>query len=179
MLAKKHEVHIYEIKKDILNGASLANQLRFHLGYHYPRSSKTLKEVNDSYKDFSKFYSQKVFGNTKNYYGVSKKDSKTSKYKYIKFLKKNNLYFKICQNVGFTDNISLSFLSKEKNLNYFKIKKIIKKKIKSMNIKIFYNTKFSKKKINEYDKTIIATYDQNNVILKKLGYKLKKNLSLS
>ena len=41
----------------------------------------------------------KSFGNTKNYYGVSK-DSKTSKYKYIKFLKKNNLYFKICQNVG-------------------------------------------------------------------------------
>ena len=79
MLAKKHEVHIYEIKKDILNGASLANQLRFHLGYHYPRSSKTLKEVNDSYKDFSKFYSQKVFGNTKNYYGVSKQNSKKSK----------------------------------------------------------------------------------------------------
>ncbi len=174
MLAKKHEVHIYEIKNDILNGASLANQLRFHLGYHYPRSSKTLKEVNESYNDFIKFYSTKVFGNTKNYYGVSKKDSKTSKNKYIKFLKKNKLYFKICQNTGFTNNISLSFLSKEKNLNYFKIKKIIKKKLKSMNIKIFYNTQFPKKKINEYDKTIIATYDQNNTILKKLGYTVKK-----
>ena len=42
-----------------------------------------------------------------------------------------------------------------------------------MNIKIFYNTKFSKK-INEYDKTIIETNDQNNVIIKKFGYKLKK-----
>ena len=45
-LSKKHEVHIFEKEKKILNGASSANQFRFHLGYHYPRSQKTVTEIN-------------------------------------------------------------------------------------------------------------------------------------
>ena len=31
-------------------GASRANQMRFHLGYHYPRSIKTTNEINDLMK---------------------------------------------------------------------------------------------------------------------------------
>jgi len=174
LLSKKYRVHIYEIKKDILNGASLANQLRFHLGYHYPRSAKTLNEVNISYKDFSRFYGQSVFGKTKNYYGIAKKETKTSKSDYLNFLKKNKLFYKISRNIGFTDKINLSFICKEKNLNYFKIKKIIKKKLLKSKIKILFNTEFTKNKIKKYHKVILATYDQNNNVLKKLGYKAER-----
>ena len=39
-LSKKHNVHLFEKKNTILCGASRANQQRFHLGYHYPRSKK-------------------------------------------------------------------------------------------------------------------------------------------
>ena len=39
-------------KKFILNGASRANQMRFHQGYHYPRSIQTLNEVKNSIKVF-------------------------------------------------------------------------------------------------------------------------------
>ena len=45
ILAKKHKVHLYEKENDILLGASKKNQLRFHLGYHYPRSIKTVDEI--------------------------------------------------------------------------------------------------------------------------------------
>ena len=44
-LSKYHDVDLFEKKKDILNGASKINQFRFHLGFHYPRSKKTLNEI--------------------------------------------------------------------------------------------------------------------------------------
>ena len=84
-LSKSHDVDLFEKKKDILNGASKINQFRFHLGFHYPRSKKTLDEIKASYKLFSNFFSNKVFEKTSNYYGVSNKGSKIS----------NNLYLKI------------------------------------------------------------------------------------
>ena len=70
-LSKNHTVHLFEKNKDILNQASKINQFRFHLGYHYPRSKKTLTEIKSSYKMFIDFFSNKVFENTKNYYFTS------------------------------------------------------------------------------------------------------------
>ena len=37
ILSKKFKVDLYEKKKDIMEGVSSSNQLRFHMGYHYPR----------------------------------------------------------------------------------------------------------------------------------------------
>ncbi len=48
-LKKKFQVTVFEKNSDILTGASRANQLRFHLGYHYPRSQKTDKKINDPF----------------------------------------------------------------------------------------------------------------------------------
>ena len=45
VLSKKYDVSIFEIKNDILNEASKMNQFRFHLGFHYPRSQSTIKEI--------------------------------------------------------------------------------------------------------------------------------------
>ena len=55
ILSKKFKIDLYEKEKTILKGASSSNQLRFHLGYHYPRSTKTLTEVQNSNKDFLNF----------------------------------------------------------------------------------------------------------------------------
>ena len=77
ILSRKFDVTIFEKRKDIMNEASKMNQFRFHLGYHYPRSQKTIKEIQKDYKGFLKFYGSDVYGITQNYY----------------FLAKENLYF--------------------------------------------------------------------------------------
>ena len=92
VLSKYHDVDLYEKENRIFNGASSCNQFRFHSGYHYPRSQKTVNEINKSTKDFLSFYGKSVFNKTKNYYAIAK-DSKVNFNKYSKFLKKNNLYF--------------------------------------------------------------------------------------
>ncbi len=177
VLSKKYNIDLYEIQKDIMRGVSSSNQLRFHLGYHYPRSPETLKEVQKNNKDFIKFYGKDIFGKTKNYYGVSNKSSLTSYKKYIEFLKTNKLYYKKVK-LNELNLIKGSILSNEKNLNIFKITKIIKKKLEENNINkkinIKLNSNFKKKDLQKYFKIIIATYDKNNIILKKLGVKPKR-----
>lgn len=170
-LKKKYDVTIFEKSNDILMGASKANQLRFHLGYHYPRSKKTLNEVQNMNKSFIKFYGTDIFGKTQNYYGVAKYNSKTNFTKYINFLKKNKLPYKIKNNKNFSNKVNSPILSEEKNLNYFKIKKKIKSLIKSEKIKIEFRKTLLKKNISDYDKVIIACYDKNNQVLQSLGIK--------
>ena len=170
-LKKKFEVTIFEKSPDILTGASRANQLRFHLGYHYPRSKKTLNEVQSMNKSFVNFYGKNVFGTTKNYYGVAKKNSKTSFLKYKNFLYKNKLFFKLMKNTDFSDEVNGTILSKEKNLNFFKIKKKSKKILIQKKIKVKLNRSFLRRDLDKYYKVIIACYDKNNEVLKNLGAK--------
>ena len=165
-LSKNHTVHLFEKQKDILNQASKINQFRFHLGYHYPRSKKTLIEIKSSYKMFIDFFSNDVFENTKNYYAVSDKKSQISFKKYIDIIKKFKLYYKISK-IKFP-RVSNLILTKEKILNYFKFKKILKNKLRKSKVKIYYRTEL-KKDLNNYDKIIICTYSSNNQILKNLG----------
>ena len=86
ILSKRFEVDLYERKPDIMNEASMCNQFRFHLGYHYPRSVKTVNEIKRSNKEFIKFYGKDIFGDTINYYGVVRNKSFIHYDKYINFL---------------------------------------------------------------------------------------------
>ena len=169
-LSKKYQVQIFEKKNSILQGASSANQFRFHLGYHYPRSQKTVREINKSKESFVSFYGSDVFGKTSNYYLLAN-DSLVNFDKYKKFLKKNNLYFKLIKNSYNKNIINKNILSNEKILNYFSFKKKILSKIKQSNLIINFNTEFKKNNIKNFDKVIITTYANNNLLLKKLGIK--------
>ena len=169
-LSKKHDVHIFEKKNKVLNGASATNQFRFHLGYHYPRSQKTVTEINKSKNSFTSFYGKKILKKTKNYYLIANR-SKVSYSKYIKFLRKNRLYNKKVKNIVSSKEIQASIITNEKILNYFNFKKIILNRIKNSKLKIKFNQEFNKSFLKKYDKIIIATYSNNNFILNKLGVK--------
>ena len=56
ILSNKNKVDLYEKTNSILSGASSYNQMRFHSGYHYPRSQKTFDEIKKSKRDFLNFF---------------------------------------------------------------------------------------------------------------------------
>lgn len=167
-LSKKNKVHIFEKEKKILNGASAANQFRFHLGYHYPRSQKTVTEINKSKNLFNKYYGKTIFEKTLNYYLIAD-ESKVNFNQYKKFLKKNKLYNKIVKKFVPNKNIKKKILTNEKILNYFRFKKIISEKIKNSELKIKLGKQFKKSFLKNYDKVIVTAYSNNNKILENLG----------
>ena len=68
-----------------------------------------------------------------------------------------------------------SILNKKKNLNFFKIEKIIKNKLLNKDINLKLNSEFKKKDIQKYFKVIVFSYANNNRVLKNLGVdKIKK-----
>ena len=166
---KNYQIDLYERKKEILSETSLKNQQRFHLGYHYPRSKKTINEIKESKKKFINFYGSKFFGDTENIYAISKKNSKINFKKYCHNLKKNGLKIKLKKYNFFSSIIENSIITNEKVLNYFKFKKYLKNKIyRTKNIKLInraFDLKYNKK---HYDKIILCTYYNNNYLLKNL-----------
>lgn len=170
ILSKKHSVQVFETQKSIMNGASSANQFRFHLGYHYPRSQKTVAEINKSKDVFTSFFGSNVFGKTLNYYLVAN-DSKVKFKTYASFLKRNKLFYKILKNKFNDEFIEKCILTNEKILNYFNFKKKIISKLNKSNLKLHFNREFKKKNIKNFDKIIVTTYANNNAILENLGIK--------
>ena len=153
------------------------NQFRFHLGFHYPRSLKTINEIQNCHKDFSKYYGNKIYGKTKNYYSIAKNNSKTSFEKYIKVLKKKKLNHKIIDdyNQSYTSKkIGGVILTNEKVLNYFELKKKISRLLKIKRIKLNLKKELNKKDIKDYHKVFLTTYTSNNLVLQNLGKKPKK-----
>jgi hypothetical protein len=169
--SKGLEVDLYESQPTLMQGASAVNQYRYHLGYHYPRSIKTVKEIFKSHKYSGKFF-KNFFSITKNYYGVAKKNSKISFIKYKNFLEKNNLGYKIINNNISKNEVSDFILTTEKVLNYFKYKNYIKFLLKKKGVRVFYNTIISKFFfISRYEKIIICAYNNNNQILNRFSIK--------
>jgi len=170
ILSKNHDVELFEKEKTIFNGASSSNQFRFHSGYHYPRSQKTVNEINKSKKDFISFFGKKVFEKTENYYPVAK-GGKINFKNYEKFLNKNKLPYKKIDLFKKVSTIENSILTNEQILNYFNTKKLLLNNIKKKNIKLILNKEFKKKYLPKYDKIIVATYSNNNKVLNELGVK--------
>tara|TARA_B100000575_G_C23135770_1_gene659780 strand:- start:1956 stop:2993 length:1038 start_codon:yes stop_codon:yes gene_type:complete len=169
-LSKKFQVDLYERENTIFNGASSCNQFRYHSGYHYPRSQKTVNEISKSKKDFITFFGENVFKKTKNYYSIAK-NSKINFKKYSKFLKKNNLYHKEIDILSNVPTIEKSIIVDEKILDFFQTKKKLLKEIGRNKINLYLNKEFKKSNLKNYDKVLIATYSNNNYVLSNLGIK--------
>jgi hypothetical protein len=85
---KKARVAVLEKEKEILERASKINQARVHKGYHYPRSIETAQKTAACYYRFCNDFKFAMLSPFRQYYAISKKNSKTSADEYVKFCKK-------------------------------------------------------------------------------------------
>jgi len=177
------KVDIFEKEKNSFQNATIFNHNRHHYGYHYPRSNETVEQCINSKIKFEKKYKDCLDFNFKNYYAISRNNSKVDAKVYENFLKKFNLNYKI-QNSDLIFNkkmIEKIFLVNEGIYNAKKIQSKLIKKINKINkINIKYNTnikkinfgdKFhlisNKKEFKKYDYVLNCTYSNINELLKK------------
>ena len=179
---KGYKVDIFEKKKDIFLGASGYNQFRLHTGYHYPRSSDTIKETKKNFLKFKKMYKNFIFFPKNNIYCIAKQRSLIDSATFKTILKGNKLKL-VTKKFNFLKNIEDSYISNEGVLLNEKIKKFYKKKLKE---NIFFNQNISdiKKFEKKYDyivdcsNTLFKNYLNENfnyILTISLIYKKKKN----
>ena len=165
-IAKKgHPVIIFEKESEIIKGASLVNQCRVHMGYHYPRDERTAKHSLSSKGLFEELFGPKVVREIKNYYMVAKEGSLTSPKNFLKFCKKMNLPFKISWPVGFVmnkENIATSFNVPEKIFDANRKRDFLNKQIASLpNIKLLVSTKVTN--LKRIENGFEVEYESNGV----------------
>lgn len=161
-LAKKgYYVTIFEKESEIIKGASLVNQCRVHMGYHYPRDEKTAKDSLNARGPFEKQFGSKVVRKINNYYMVAKEGSFTNPNNFLKFCKKINLPYKISWPIGFEmhkEKISLSVNVPEKIFDANRKRNFLNKQIEaSSNISLLKSAKVIN--LSQKDKVFQVEYE--------------------
>lgn len=135
------KVAILEKENAIFSRASKVNQSRVHRGYHYPRSYETAQKTSSYYHRFCQDFDFALLGQFKQYYSISKKDSKVSAVEFAEFCNKLNLPLKEIDSSLFFQNgkVEATFEVDEACFNYFKIKEYFLDKFKEVgNVDIYY-----------------------------------------
>lgn len=172
-------IDVYEKEKKILNGATRYNHNRHHAGYHYPRSSATVDQCKLSSESFFSIYKNALDFKFKNFYVISKKDSRITPRRFETFCKLNGLHINEIvppKEIFNLDNVDKGYLVKEGIYNFSKLKDILKKRVNSnKNIKIknnsFIKSKIDKQKfLNVYDKNLRKNYNKKYDIIINASY---------
>ncbi len=135
---KGFQVKVYEKNQEIFSEASLYNQNRLHLGFHYPRSHITRVQSKKGYKLFNSCYPSLTRNLDISLYAISKNFSLMDFETYKAIMRSTGLIFE-----DFSDNNSC-FLFKnlegiintgEKVIDSFKAKKLFEKELYNILVK--------------------------------------------
>ncbi len=183
-------VTIFDSNSRPLQGASLNNQNRLHLGFHYPRDDETASQCIRGFDEFRSEFSDCILDNFDNAYFIASEGSLTSPDEYLRFCRKHQLDFEeIDPNLfdPIVNNVDLGITTKEVVYDSVILEKLITKKFRSLKILPRFNsevTSISKKgdifslEINksnqdDYDAIVNCTYANLNQLKFQIGQETK------
>ncbi len=95
-------VSLFERSPDCLSGASLNNQNRLHLGFHYPRDMKTARQCVRGFDSFVEKFAGCIESEFPNAYFIAESGSLTTPDDYQKFCQKLGAEFEVLSENNFT-----------------------------------------------------------------------------
>jgi FAD dependent oxidoreductase len=155
-----HEVHLYEVKPDLMLGASVANSARLHRGAHYPRAPATGRESRRAEKAFRAEYGPAVIDAGRQFYVVPPTHNHVSVDQYRDFL----------------DNESLSFSEEggvfevaEPRISLNVLSQMVRQKVAAAGVMVHLGQKAPLDIRRRFDQIVVATYASLNGALADLG----------
>ena len=168
ILAKNHQVELFEKNNELLQSASGSNQYRIHRGYHYPRSSDTVNDIIESESSFKEIFSDAMLTDFEHYYCIAKENSLTSAKQFLDFCNKFQLEYTPSQLQFMNkDSIEMCIRVKESVYDPEKLKQVCWKKLKDQNVKIHLSNKVSDDLFEKFDRVVICAYTGINQLLKQ------------
>jgi FAD dependent oxidoreductase len=152
-----HDVHLFD-PLGVMRAASAINQYRVHAGYHYPRSPETIRETMEARAEFIEAFTPAIVRNSRHYYAIPKKDSRTPPDLYEKVIKERGLSLKPCRpdwmNFAFIDRC---YEVEEHIYDPDVIRELVQKRITSLGIP-FEQKVFTDEVRGDFDFVVWATY---------------------
>ena len=186
-------VKVFETNADILLGASMNNQNRLHLGFHYPRDIETGIQSIRGFDLFKNKYKDCIQSDFLNTYFIADNDSLTDIDEYIIFCKKLGVPFKQidCEDLPIKlEGVGKGISCNEVVYDCEILREIVKKNIRNNNIDVSLNSKVKEISQNEdcfrlitasaeeinADVVINATYGAGNYLTEQLGISVPERL---
>lgn len=129
---KGYSIMLIEKAPQLITGASLVNQCRVHMGYHYPRDEKTAKESRQAKEFFEEIFESAIHRDLNNHYLVAKDGSLTSPEEFLSFCRKMDLPYEVSwppDTMISRDKIALSLKVPETIFDANVIRKILSNKV--------------------------------------------------
>lgn len=171
-----HDVTLYDKASEIMTGATRANQLRAHQGFHYPRSPETVAECRAGLVSFEKEYGEAIISGGDQYYAIAK-GSKTSADEYIRFMNAQGLDWHMADMGSHLFDelmIAAAFKVTESRVDYHKLRSIVERDLGRAGVNVALNQAASIGMREQFDRIIIAGYAGTNEIAAALGCPLVK-----
>lgn len=183
LFKNKIDITILEKDKTFFNNSSNYNQNRLHLGYHYPRSSKTRKLCLNGYYKFIQEYREVIDFVDSNYYLISN-NSIIDFDSFLKIFDERHYNHTIIKNNIFINIDGDIINTQEKIINSNRVIEYFKKKINATDLILDYEVKTITRNDNKIiinndlqcDLLIDCTYNQLNMSTKKYEYELTISL---
>lgn len=166
-----HDVTLYDKAFEIMTGATKANQLRLHRGYHYPRSASTVEECRQGLDAFASEYGDAILSGGNQYYAIAK-GSKTSVDDYIRFMDAQGLdwHFADMGSHLFDElMIDAAFKVTESRVDYHKLRSIVDQALTRSGVTVQFGQSATLGMREQFDRIIIAGYAGTNEIAAALG----------
>jgi hypothetical protein len=152
-----HEVHLFD-PLGVMQAASAINQYRVHAGYHYPRSPETIEETLEARAEFIEAFEPAIVRNSRHYYAIPRKDSRTPPDLYERVMRQHGLPLKECRpgwmNFDFIDRC---YEVQEHIYDPDVLRELVGRRIRSLRIR-FEEKVFRPEMRNDFDFLIWATY---------------------
>jgi hypothetical protein len=155
-----HEVHLFEARDGLMQGASLTNSGRCHRGQHYPRSASTGRESRRAERSFRAEYGSAVVDGGRQLYIVPDRGSHVTVREFATFLDNEGLPF------SEDDGI---FAVVEPRINLDILAELVKRKVAGAGINVHYCQRADTGMRDRFDRIIVATYSALNDTLTELG----------
>ncbi|MAR99908.1 MAG: hypothetical protein CMH24_00860 [Nitrosomonadales bacterium] len=186
-------VKVFEANEDILLGASMNNQNRLHLGFHYPRDLETGIQSIRGFDLFKNKYKECIQSNFLNTYFIADNNSLTNVNEYLIFCEKLGVPYKKINSKDLPiklQGVEKGIICNEVVYDCEILREIVKENIKKNDIDIslnsmvegiskndnFFNLKISSGKVVNADVVINATYGASNYLTEQLGIMVPERL---
>lgn len=137
------KVQIHEKNNQIMLGASLNNQNRLHLGYHYPRDLETVAQCKKGFKSFKNRFAECILENFDNTYFISSVESNLNFQQYKKFCETSNLPIREVKLNNFfpmMENIEGGLFTDEVVYDSTILQKLVADELKNASVRVLTNS---------------------------------------
>jgi hypothetical protein len=142
----------------VMCAASAINQFRLHAGYHYPRSLETIHETLEARTEFLNAFGPAVVRNSRHFYAIPHKNSRTSPDQYEKVMNDHGLRFSLCRPGWMNfDFINRCYEVPENIYDPDVLRQLVEKRIVALRIP-FEQKSFTADLRPEFDFVVWATY---------------------